>query len=176
MTKSLNQKKKAIVILTSSKTMFMTMVILIIGFLFSSYLLFHHRTDTTNLRPPLANIKNTVTKQVITLGTNLWDFSEEKETKKPKEKKKKEVAEPLPFSLNKLISPPPPKENTKPLLKINGIGYLSRKNLGYVVINGTQYLEGKTKNKITIIKININKTIKIKHEGVTKIVHIGDNL
>jgi len=176
MSKSKNQKKKTVVILTSSKTMFMTMVILIVGFLFSSVLLFHYRINTTNLRPSLANIKNTVTKQAINLGTNLWDFTEEKEAKKPKKKKKKGEDEPLPFSLKKLMASSADEQDIKPLLIIGGVGYTGRENLGYVIIDGVQYLEGETKNAITIVKININKTIQIKYKGKTKLLHIGESL
>ena len=157
--------------------MFVTMVILIIGFLFSSYLLFHYRTKTANLRPPLACIKNTVTEQAINLSTNLWNFTEEKDAKKPKKKKKKKGEDkPLPFSLNKLMSSSSDEQEIKPLLVISGVGYIGQENLGYVIIDGIQYLEGETKNEITIVKININKTVQIKYKGETKLLHIGENL
>jgi len=166
------QKNNVPIILSSSKTMFITSTLLIAGLLFSSALLFYYRSSDLSLRPSAAKIKTTISEKAIYYGTNLWNMTEEKPTKKKAKKKKKE--EPLPYSLSKYISSSADEKEVE-ALSIAGFGK-SGNDADYVIIGGIRYFENETKNGVSVLKINQDRTVDVKYKGKTKTLKIGDNL
>jgi len=156
------------------KSLFVTLLILITGFLFSSLLLFHYRKTHSDLHPSVENLKTTLGKKATFISSNLWSAAKGEKDKKNNPRKGSKADKENPFKLTDLFAE---KDNTdeENLLKVDALIQSDSEKSSFAIINGIRYLEGETKNDITVIKILTDKSVQVKYKGEITTLRLGAN-
>jgi len=158
---------------SSPKNLFITLLILITGFLFSSVLLFHNRKTHSDLQPSVENLKTTLSKKVTTIKSNLWSAAKGKSDKKEGSRRRSKVAKENPYKITDLFSEKGEEEEN--ILRVDGLVHSDNEKTSFAIINGIHYLEGETKKDITVVKVLSDKIVQIKYKGELKTLSLGEN-
>jgi len=168
----MSKQKKQLSPSTSPKSLFITLLLLITGLLFSSLLLFHYRTTHSDLHPSVENLKTAIGKKATLISSNLWSAAKGDNDEESKPKRRSKADKENPYKLTDLFSEQNEEEN---VLKVDALIQSDNQKPSFAIINGIRYLEGETKNDITVIKILTDQNVQVKYKGETKTLHLGEN-